>query len=283
MPSDSFLLSALLPVLGLVVGVYSSFTGLGGGMIMTPALSLAFGLSYPDAVACTVAQMAAMSASGLWHHWRLGHIDWKLAGNFVVGSVPGAVVGRLFLEQLARHCDERVLRTTFNLIFAAVLAASAISMLMKAARWYRRPDARKAGTTGSAPGARRQAGATSEGRGSADRHGASGPRLHAPVVRAVTLGVAGVGAGVLAGLLSLGGGVVAVPVLVGLLGVRPTVAVGTSVFQMAVMSVAASVVSLKGTGLDGTVIGLLLAGSIPGAALGPVLLARLTRRFGQNG
>ena len=240
-------------------------------MIMTPALSLVFGLSYPDAIACTVAQMAAMSASGLWHHWRLGHIDWKLAGNFVVASVPGAVVGRLFLEQLARHCDERVLRATFNLIFAAVLAASAISMFLKAVRWYRRP------------GERQQASAPGGGRGSAEGQGARGPRLHAPVVRAVTLAIAGVGAGVLAGLLSLGGGVVAVPVLVGLLGARLTVAVGTSVFQMAVMSVAASVVSLKGTGLDGTVIGLLLAGSIPGAALGPGLLARLTRRFAQSG
>lgn len=244
-----------MPVVGFVVGVFSSFTGLGGAMILTPTLSMLFGLSYPTAISCTVAQMVGMSASGLWRHWRLGHVDGKLALNFLGGSVPGAVLGRLLLQRLdARFGGGGRLRVAFHLIFGIILVAGAAGMLVKAIRWSRR---RRGGE--SRPSSR--------------------PRLQAPVGRALAVGASGLLAGLLAGLLSLGGGVVTVPVLVALLGVPVTVAVGTSVFQMSLMAVAATLVSVRGHELDWQVILLLLVGSVPGAALGPLLLGRVAARF----
>lgn len=100
--------------------------------------------------------------------------------------------------------------------------------------------------------------------------------------RAAAVFAGGFCAGLLAGLLAIGGGLVAVPVLAGLLGVPIASAVGTSVFQIVFTAAAGTWASLGKTELDWTVIGLLLVGSIPGAMTGPWLLKRTVERFGQG-
>jgi uncharacterized membrane protein YfcA len=249
------LFTALLPLLGLLLGVYSSFAGLGGGMIMTPVLSVVFGLPYPEAIACSVAQMVGTSASGFWRHWRLGHIDWRLAGSFLTGSLPGAVTGRLLLQHLSeRYGAGGGLRTAFNAVFACLLIASGLMLTIRLMRLRR-------------------------ARGTEHRCLTRAARLQSAWARGALLAGSGFLAGAMAGLLSIGGGIVTVPVLVGLLGVPVTVAVGTSVLQMSLMAVAATVTSLGGTELNWPVILLLTVGSVPGAAIGPALLRALSGRF----
>jgi uncharacterized protein len=245
------LFHCLLPVAGFVVGVFGSFTGLGGAIIMVPALANVFGLPYNMAIGCNLASMAGMAVTGLVRHYRLGHVRLALALNFMAGSIPGAYLGRELLHLLgARYGLEGHLKTAINTFFMGVLV---ISLAMIALRYYR---------------SRRNGGAAPE---------AKPPRIQGRMAGRVTVGLAGLAAGLLAGLLSVGGGLIAVPVLAGLLGVPVQIAVGTSMFQMAPMAVSGTLASLGTPDLDWTVIALLFVGSLPGASLGPVLLNRLVK------
>lgn len=244
----------LLPVLGFVVGVYGSFAGVGGGVVLTPVLSLAFGLSYPEAIACTMAQMVGMSASAVLRHWRLGHIDWKLAAFFLVGSLPGAALGRILLQRLdAAHGGDAELRSFFNVLFLSLLLLSMAGGVIKLWRRHRKK--------GRPPRPSRRA------------------RLRTPTIRSVILVVSGVLTGGLAGMLSLGGGIVSLPVLVGLLGIPVTVAVATSLLQMSLSAVVATATSIGSGTLNWPVIGLLTLGSVPGATLGPILLGAAAKKL----
>ncbi|TET31765.1 MAG: sulfite exporter TauE/SafE family protein [Planctomycetota bacterium] len=246
------LFHSMLPVLGFFVGVFGSSTGLGGTIILTPLLATVFGLPYNTAIGTALAQMIGMSLSGLIRHYRLGNVDLKFALNFLVGSLPAAICGRLALQHITiRYGMEENTRLVFNIFYAVAVSAAAISMLIKLIRYIRR---RRRGE-------------------------ASKKRLKNPVSRAIVVFVAGAITGFLGGLLALGGGIITLPVLVGIIGVRLETAVGTSVFQMVFMGVAATLTSLGTNDLNWVVIGLLLAGSVPGSLIGPLILNRVVTRF----
>ena len=251
MLSDSpVLFHCLLPAAGLVVGIFGSFTGLGGAIILTPTLAVIFGLPYETAIGCSAAQIIGMAAAGAYRHWRLGHVRPLLAVNFLAGSIPGAVLGRLAIRHLTElYGDGGPLRTWLNGFYAAAVAISAAVMIAKLIRFLRR-------------------------RGRAEPDSRS-PMLSTAPARAASVLTAGFGAGLLAGLLAMGGGVVTVPVLSAGLRLPIAVAVGTSVFQMIFMTAAATLTSLGTPELDWAVIGLLLAGSVPGPMIGPRLLKDL--------
>ncbi len=242
---------ALLPVAGFAIGVFGSFTGLGGAIILTPALAMVFGLPYNTAVGCALAQMVGMAGVGLVRHYRLGHVDARLAINFLCGSIPGAVLGRMALrEASAVYGMDGGLTVVFNVFYVSVIVAGIVSMVVKLARGWRR-------------------------RGEQQTQAAKPARLTNPASRAAAVFAGGLGAGLLAGFFAIGGGIVTVPVLVSLLGVRVELAIGTSILQMIPMAAAGTVASWGSEDLNWTVIGLLLMGSLPGATLGPWLLQRV--------
>ncbi|MHC4663980.1 MAG: sulfite exporter TauE/SafE family protein [Planctomycetota bacterium] len=242
----------LLPVLGFLVGVFGSSTGLGGTIILTPVLATVFGLPYHVAIASALAQMIGMSASGLFRHYRLGNVNLKLALNFLAGSLPCAVLGRLLLQHITEEFGiGGNLRLALNIFYGLAVAASAVSLLVKLIRFIRR----------------------------ARRGEQSKKRLKNPVTRGLVVLLCGAVSGFLGGLLALGGGIITLPVLVGGLGVGLSTAVGTSVFQMVFMGIAATVTSAGTADLNWVVILLLLCGSIPGSLVGPYALKFVIKRF----
>lgn len=211
-------------------------------MLLTPALALVVGLPYPQAVSCALAQTVVVAAVAVVRHWRLRQVSVPLAARFLVGSVPMAVLARLALHGLAAPLGASLrygMHAAFAVLWLAALTAAAV-------RWRRRRCGRH------------------EAR-SAER--VRGVRARS----AATIGGGGL-AGLLAGLLALGGGVVTMPVLVGWLGVPVELAVGTSMCQMVFTGLAATLASVGVAELEWNVIGLLLIGSVPGALVGPGLL-----------
>ncbi len=243
---------SLLPVAGFVVGIFGSFTGLGGTFILIPLLVAVFGLPYNTAIGCTLAQMVGMALSGLMRHYRLGHIDKRLALNFLAGSIPAAILGRLTLQWLTRiYGMEGNLKLGFHIFYTLLFLFAASTLIVKLI-WFLRK---------------------------AHKEKIRKPWLHGRKSRVAAVFAGGSLAGFLSGLLAIGGGIVTLPVLSGPLGVPIQTAVGTSVCQMVPMAMAATIVSFGTTDLDWAVIGLLLVGSMPGASLGPWLLNRTISRL----
>lgn len=111
-------------VIGALAGTFAGLLGVGGGIIIVPALVFAFqahGFS-PDvlvhmAVGTSLATIVPTSISSVSAHHRHGAVDWPLMGRLTVGIVIGALLGAGLADLMPGH----VLRTVFAL-FALVVS-----------------------------------------------------------------------------------------------------------------------------------------------------------------
>src|SRR5258705_13605114 len=106
-----------LPLLGIVVGVAASFTGLGGGFVVVPLL-VALGFTPQRAVGTSFAAILLVGVSSLAGHAKLAEVDWKAGLLLGAGGVIGAQVGPRLLQNVPGP--------TFQKLFAGVLFGLAV-------------------------------------------------------------------------------------------------------------------------------------------------------------
>lgn len=90
----------ILLVVGLAAGVLAGLLGIGGGLVIVPALTaLLVSQGYPEsdavplAVATSLATMLLTSASSIWFHHRRGVVDWATVARLGTGVALGAAIG----------------------------------------------------------------------------------------------------------------------------------------------------------------------------------------------
>jgi len=103
---------------GLVVGTASALLGIGGGVLMVPAIVYIWGRSMEIAIGTSLAVMIPSALAGvLRHHFSFGHVDFQLAGLLAVGAIVGAyAIG----APLAAHLDEAILKKIFGVLMIIV-------------------------------------------------------------------------------------------------------------------------------------------------------------------
>ncbi len=107
---------------GLPVGLIGGMSGLGGGLVAVPWLTLRLRLDHREAVPIS---LGAVAATGLWGALRYGaadRVDWVAAACLAAGSLLGTRVG-------ARAC-RGASRGMFLRAFGALLAAAALALLL---------------------------------------------------------------------------------------------------------------------------------------------------------
>ena len=81
-------------VTGLLAGVFSGVVGLGGGIILVPALVYFFGFQQHMAQGTTLAMMLPpIGILAVWHYYQHGQIHVKAATWLVLGFVFGGYFG----------------------------------------------------------------------------------------------------------------------------------------------------------------------------------------------
>ncbi len=96
---------------GLVAGILSGILGIGGGIIIIPALVLLFGLSQHQAQGTTLAMMVPpIGLLAAWMYYKNGFVDLKIAGFMCLGFFFGGLLGAKF----ATGIPEGVLTKTFG-------------------------------------------------------------------------------------------------------------------------------------------------------------------------
>ena len=88
-------MSLAYTVSGLLVGVLVGLTGVGGGSLMTPLLTLLFGFSPATAVGTDLAFAAITKGFGTLAHRAHGHVQWQVVRRLCIGSLPAAVNSKL--------------------------------------------------------------------------------------------------------------------------------------------------------------------------------------------
>ncbi|HIE42341.1 MAG TPA: sulfite exporter TauE/SafE family protein [Nitrospinaceae bacterium] len=106
-----------LVLAGIVIGILSSSTGLGGGFLVVPLL-LFLGREAKMAVGTSFVFILAAAISAVLMHSRLGNIDIKTGLLLAVGGVVGAQIG----PHLLQHISDQ----NFKRLFSVLLVITAV-------------------------------------------------------------------------------------------------------------------------------------------------------------
>jgi uncharacterized protein len=91
----------LAVISGLGVGTIVGLTGVGGGSLMTPLLIGVFGLVPAVAIGTDLWFAALTKSGGSWAHHRLGHVDYRVTGLLLAGSLPATLITLLVMHLTA--------------------------------------------------------------------------------------------------------------------------------------------------------------------------------------
>lgn len=113
----------LLILLGLLAGFLSGLIGIGGGIIIVPALVLLFHMSQQQAQGTTLALLVPpIGLLAALAYYQKGFVDLKVAGLICIGFIGGSLVGAVSAVHLPGPTLER--------IFGFVLLLIALKMLV---------------------------------------------------------------------------------------------------------------------------------------------------------
>ena len=98
---ENFLIASLpYAFSGALVGLLVGLTGVGGGSLMTPLLTLLFGVPPAVAVGTDLAFAATTKGLGTLAHRVHGHVRWDIVGYLCMGSLTTALLSIVFLKQI---------------------------------------------------------------------------------------------------------------------------------------------------------------------------------------
>jgi uncharacterized membrane protein YfcA len=109
-------------LVGLVAGFLSGMFGVGGGILVVPALVMVMHMDQRLAHGTSLAAVLPIATSGLVGYVTGDKVDWPVAGLLAVGAVAGAVLGTKLLHVLPHR--------TLGLIFSLLLLATALRMVL---------------------------------------------------------------------------------------------------------------------------------------------------------
>jgi uncharacterized protein len=110
-------------ITGIVTGFVIGLTSAGSGTLIAIALIAIFRLTPQRVVGTDVFHAAVLLWAAGMAHWVGGNVDFVLAGNILLGSIPGVIVG----AGLAVKAPQKLLRYAL----AVVLIASGTTLISK--------------------------------------------------------------------------------------------------------------------------------------------------------
>lgn len=112
----------LLIALGMATGALSSIVGVGGGIILVPALIYFFGLPQMGAQGVSLALlMFPVGMLGVIQYHKAGYVNFPLVGIIAIGFI----IGSFFGSKLALSLPQEVIKK----VFAILMLVIAIKML----------------------------------------------------------------------------------------------------------------------------------------------------------
>ena len=109
---------AALAAIGLAAGVLAGLLGIGGGLVMVPAMVLLLGFDQHVAQGTSLVVIIPAALSGSITHYRNGRVSLRDAALLAGGGVLGATLGSV----LALSVDDTILRRLFAIFLLAVAA-----------------------------------------------------------------------------------------------------------------------------------------------------------------
>jgi uncharacterized membrane protein YfcA len=104
-------------LLGLIAGIFSGLLGIGGGIIIVPALVFLLGFSQHVAQGTTLAMMVPpIGLLAAWMYYSKGHVDIKVAALMCIGFFLGGFFGAKFATSISDMTLTRIFGVAMLLV-----------------------------------------------------------------------------------------------------------------------------------------------------------------------
>ena len=112
-----------LILIGIAAGFLGGMVGIGGGLIIVPALVLLLGISQHNAQGISLTMMLfPVGILGVMNYYKKGYIDFRYSALIAVGFLLGSYIGSKFSLSLPEEMVKK--------IFAIIMIVLAIRMLL---------------------------------------------------------------------------------------------------------------------------------------------------------
>ncbi|HSR88701.1 MAG TPA: sulfite exporter TauE/SafE family protein [Pontiella sp.] len=242
---------ALRVLLGMVIGFCIGLTGVGGGVLVLPALTLILRIDPITAVGTTTLYAFLTKITAVLHHCKLKTIDWGISKRFLMGAVPANIITAVWVSRQGGdvHFKQALTRFIVGVVFFSVFIM-VLNMVTRS-----RPRVIEA-----------------------ERELAE----HIQKKKAVRIELCillGAICGGLIGATSIGGGVLIVPMLIILFGLPAPRTVGTAIFIAFILTMLTSLIYGSQGEQDRLTAVIMAAGSLAGVYYGSKLSVKLPELF----
>lgn len=95
-------------LIGLVSGITSGLFGVGGGVVMVPAMVYLMKLDTKVAVGTSLAVIVPTAVMGVWKHQNLGNLNWSVALSLMPTALVGGYLGARLTELVSSADLKRI-------------------------------------------------------------------------------------------------------------------------------------------------------------------------------
>jgi uncharacterized membrane protein YfcA len=231
---------------GFAVGLLVGMTGVGGGSLMTPLLTLLFGVSPTVAVGTDLAFASVTKGAGTITHRFNGTVNWAIVRRLCMGALPAALVATLVLSRFGA-LDARIGQVIrYSIAGSVMLTVVALLFRRRMITWINAHPERQ---------------------------------LQGRALTTATI-IAGVVLGTLVTVSSIGAGAIGATLLVMLYPkLTPAEVAGTDIAYAVPLTAIAAVGHWWLGSIDWMLLLTLLVGSVPGITLGSMLARKVPERF----
>lgn len=233
-------------VAGFGVGLLVGLTGVGGGSLMTPILTLFFGVVPGVAVGTDLAFASVTKVAGTVAHRYRGTVHWDIVKRLCIGALPAAVLATLALKQFGALSPEIGQIIRYSIAGSVALTVVALLFRGKMQAWLAaHPEKHLSGT----------------------------PLVAATIASGILLGT-------LVTISSIGAGAVGATLLVLLYPkLGPAEIAGTDIAYAVPLTAIAAFGHWWLGSINWELLGMLLIGSLPGITIGSLAARKVPEKF----
>jgi uncharacterized membrane protein YfcA len=241
----------------LLAGLIGALAGVGGGMIVIPALTILFGIDIRLAIGASIVSVIATSSGAAAAYVRERMTDMRIGMLLELATTTGAVVGALLVAAISPG--------VLYVLLGMVLLLSAVQQALRLGE-----ELPSASAASPPPGRLRLAGSYPDSvLGREVKYAAQRVPLGFTLMA---------GAGVVSGLLGIGSGALKVLAMDGAMRLPMKVSTATSNFMIGVTAAASAGIYLGRGDVDVTIAAPVALGVLAGATMGARVLPRLSNR-----
>lgn len=233
-------------VSGFAVGLLVGLTGVGGGSLMTPVLTLVFGIPATVAVGTDLAFASITKVTGTLAHRFNGTVHWDIVKHLSIGALPAAVVAAIALKYFGALDKEIGQIIRYSIAGSVLLTVIALIFRGKMQAWMNAHPERQ---------------------------------LHGKALTTATI-ISGVVLGTMVTISSIGAGAIGATLLVMLYPrLTPAEIAGTDIAYAVPLTAIAAFGHWWIGSINWELLAMLLLGSVPGITLGSLAARAVPEKF----